>query len=105
MCNTDEWPAWTVPLRVALILSICMGSLLVHFFGGSLGLTALSTTLEWIDDGEKDDPNHTTGEVAFILPKFSGPENPRFSLRIACPEASAFSSLAFLPLLPPPITS
>jgi hypothetical protein len=98
-----EIPGRPVPLRFVLILSICLGCLLVHFFADTLGPAAQSFAMEWIEDGEKDAPTHAAGEDAFVLPELSSLENPQRSIRIACPESLGFSSFAFLPILPPPI--
>jgi hypothetical protein len=100
----DEIPARSLPLRFILILLICLGSLIVHFFADAFGPAGQSFATEWIDHGENDGSIHEIGEDIFVFPEFIGLENPQASVRIACEEYLGFSSFAHLPLLPPPIT-
>jgi hypothetical protein len=99
----DEIPARSLPLRFILILLICLGSLLVHFFAESLGPAAQSFAMEWVDHGENNDLTHEIGEDSFVFPRFASLENPQDLIRFACEESLGFSSFASLPLLPPPI--
>jgi hypothetical protein len=103
MCNLDENPARSAPVRVILILSICLGGLILHSFAGNPGMPSQSvTTMNWIDEGEKDDPSHMTGEDTFILPEYSDQVNPQSSIRVLSPELHVYCSVAFLPIVPPP---
>jgi len=100
----DKPSAPPAPFRFVLILSLCLGSLLVHFFAESFGLmTGQSFAMEWMEHGEKGDPTQTADEDAVILPNFFCLEYPQLSIRIASPESLGNSSFAFLPILPPPI--
>jgi hypothetical protein len=103
MCNMDERTALIVPVLVVLILSFCICSLHVPSFNGNPGPTARSFSMEWIEDGDKDNPNHPAGEDSFIHPEFAAPANLSRYLRIAFPESCIYPSFVFLPLLPPPI--
>ena len=103
MCNMDEIRTRIVPIRLVLILTICLSSLATHFLAECNGQNPHAITLELIDDGRSDNPDHSAGVDSFILPESSERMDPQSQLRIACPARSVFASLASLPLLPPPI--
>jgi hypothetical protein len=105
MCNMDKIPAYLIQRRFILILSICLGSLLILFFAESFSPAWQSLTMEWIDHGEKDGPNHEAGGDSFVFPKFTDMENPQGFVRIACQDNLVCSSLPSVPLLPPPIAA
>jgi hypothetical protein len=104
MCKMDELPRRSAPLRCVMIFSICLGVMLVHFFAESFEfMTGQSTAMEWIEHGEKGDPTHAAGEDSFVFPISVRLEIPQACVRAVCPDSPAYSSLASLPLLPPPI--
>jgi hypothetical protein len=103
MSRTVEIPARSVPLRMVLVLSICLAGLLVHFYAENLAPAAQPFGMEWIGSGETERQSHDTGEDLFILPEFTGLKTLQNSIRAIYPEALVFSSIPFRPLLPPPI--
>jgi hypothetical protein len=91
-------------LRLVLILSVCLGSLLIHFFTESFDrITGQYFAMEWIEHGEKDGPTHEAGEDTFVLPEFFRPVEQQGGIRIVYPDSPVIPSFSSIPLLPPPI--
>jgi hypothetical protein len=105
MCKMDEMSTRCVPAWVALILLICLAGQVIHFSDKVSSLAVQAVFVEGVNDGEIDDPNTMNGEDSFILPEFSGLVRSTRSARNHCREPLVFSSLTFLPLLPPPIAN
>jgi hypothetical protein len=104
MCKMDELPRRSASLHFVMLLSVCLGVILVHFFAESLDLmTGQSISTEWLDHEDKGDPTHAAGEESFVFPISARLEIPQTCIRHTCPDSPAYSSLASLPLLPPPI--
>lgn len=103
MSRMVEVPAQSVPRRVALILSICLTCLLVHFCAGNLALVTHAFTTEWIDSAELNEQRHTSGEDSFIFLQFIDLKILQYTIPVTCPELLVFASYVFRPLLPPPI--
>jgi hypothetical protein len=100
-----EIPAGAFPLRILLILAICLGGLLVHFCVESLTQAAQPFSVEWNEDGETDRATLDSVEEPFILPERFAVNILHCSIRVVCPESLVCASFAFQPLLPPPIAS
>jgi hypothetical protein len=105
MSRTVEIPIRSVPFQIVLILSICMACLLLHFCAENLAPSAQSFGMEWIGSGETDDQSHDYGEDSFIFPQYTRLKILQNSIRAICPEPIVSASIAFRPLLPPPIAS
>ncbi len=103
MSRTVEIPARLVPLRVILILSICITCLVVHFCGENLAQSAHAFSPELTISGEMDDKNHDSGDDSYVLPEITILKIIGNSIRVICPVSLVFSKISFRPLYPPPI--
>ena len=105
MCKMDKPPTRVAPFMLVMILSICLISLLARSFAGYNLPVAQSSAIELIVDGEKDNPGQSAGADFLLLPQSSLGMNPQRLPRIISPPRIIYTSLASLPLLPPPIVT
>ena len=105
MSRMVEIPAGAFPLRILLILAVCLGGLLLYFSLESFTQAAQPFSVEWNEDGETDPATLDSVEEPFILPERFDVDILHCSIRVIYPESLVCESFAFQPLLPPPIAS
>jgi hypothetical protein len=100
----DRYISFQRPLRFLFILTLCLGSLAIHFIAENVGPSDWSSVFELAEHGGDIDPTHESHEDTFVLPVLGRPELQGLFMTVAMLMALHFSSIQISPLLPPPNT-
>jgi hypothetical protein len=107
MYNMDNLPSHHLPLRLVIVLSICVGGLVAHFFAESISpaVQVQTNTFEMVGHGGYFDHAYDNDEDSFVIPCLFEAENPHTIIHIALPDSLDFLSFSASPVFPPPKAS
>jgi hypothetical protein len=91
-----------LPLRILVILSICVCSLVMHFVAESLGPVAWSAAFEILEDRGDFDSDHDDTEDDFALPDLVNPGHSNAFTRMVLQADMTFLSFFSPPIFPLP---